>query len=38
MFGFGKKKEDPNRKALREEFETVTTVLRSADNLTQVKS
>ena len=36
MFGFGKKKEDPNRKALREEFETVTTVLRTADNLTQV--
>jgi len=36
MFGFGKKKEDPNRKALREEFESVTTALKSADNLIQV--
>jgi len=35
MLGFGKKKEDPNRKAVREDFETVTTALRSADNLTQ---
>jgi len=36
MFGFGNKKESPNRKALREEFEMVTTGLRSADNLIQV--
>ena len=36
MFGFGKKKEDPSRKALREEFEAVTNALRLADNLAQV--
>ncbi len=36
MFGFGKKREGSNRKALREEFETVTATLRSADNLVQV--
>jgi predicted choloylglycine hydrolase len=36
MFGFGNKKEDPNRKALREEFETATTALRSADHIVQV--
>ena len=36
MFGFGKKKEDPNRKAFREEFETVTQALRQADDLTQI--
>ena len=36
MFGFAKRKEDPSRKALREEFETVITTLRSTDNLVQV--
>lgn len=36
MFGFAKRKEDPSRKALREEFGTVSTALRSADNLVQV--
>ena len=36
MFGFGKKKEDPNRKALREEFETVTQALRQADEVVQI--
>ena len=36
MFGFGKKKEDPNRKALREEFETVTKALRQADDVVQI--
>ncbi len=36
MFGFGKKKEDPHRKALREEFEEFTSTLRSANNLAQV--
>jgi hypothetical protein len=36
MFGFGKKKEDPNRKALREEFETVTRALHQADDVVQV--
>jgi len=36
MFGFGKKKEDPNRKALREEFETVTQALRQADDVVQI--
>ncbi len=36
MFGFGKKRENLNRKALREEFETVTATLRSADNLVQI--
>ncbi len=36
MFGFGKKKEDENRKALRQEFESVTTALRTADNTVQI--
>ena len=36
MFGLGKKKEDPNRNAFREEFETVTQALRQADDLTQI--
>ncbi len=36
MFGFGKKKEDPNRKALREEFELVTRALRQADDVAQI--
>ena len=36
MFGFGKKKEDPNRKAFREEFKTVTQALRQADDLAQI--
>ena len=35
MFGFGKKKENSDRKAMREEFESVTTTLRSADDLIQ---
>lgn len=36
MFGFGKKKEDPNRKALRQEFESVTSALRTADATAQI--
>lgn len=36
MFGFGNKKENPNRKAFREEFETITQALRQADDLTQI--
>lgn len=36
MFGFGKKKEDPDRKAFREEFETVTRGLHLADEPTQM--
>ncbi len=36
MFGFGKKKENPSRKALREEFETITAALKQADEIVQV--
>lgn len=36
MFNFGKKKEDPNRRALREEFESVTKDLRQADESVQI--
>jgi hypothetical protein len=36
MFGFGKKKEGPNRRALREEFEAVTQALHQADEVTQI--
>lgn len=36
MLGFGKKKEDPNRKALRKEFESVTQALRQADAVVQI--
>lgn len=36
MFGSGKKKEDPNRKAFREEFETVIHAVYQADDLAQI--
>lgn len=36
MFDFLKKKEDPNRKLLREQFENITSTLRSSDNLVQI--
>lgn len=36
MFGFGNKKEDPNRKAFREEFEAVTKALHQADDAVQI--
>jgi hypothetical protein len=36
MFGFGKKKENPDRKAFRDEFETMTARLRSADEVVQI--
>ena len=35
MFGFGKKKEDPNRAAARGEFEQMVTLLKTADDLVQ---
>ncbi|CEO38673.1 hypothetical protein [Photobacterium kishitanii] len=36
MFGFFNKKEDPNRKILREQFEATTTALRATDDLVQM--
>lgn len=36
MFSFIKKKEDPDRRALREEFETVTKALRQAEEAVQI--
>lgn len=36
MFGFGKKKENPDRAAFRDEFETMTTRLRAADDGVQI--
>ena len=36
MFGFGRKKEDPNRKAFREEFEYTTKRLRMAPEESQI--
>jgi hypothetical protein len=36
MFGFGSKKENPERKAAREEFETTCRQLRGADEVVQM--
>lgn len=36
MFGFGKKKENPDRAAFRDEFETTTARLRAADSVMQI--
>jgi len=36
MFGFFKKKEQPGRRELREEFEKLTSALRRADDITQI--
>jgi len=36
VFGFGRKKEDPNRKAFREEFESTTKKLRTAPEESQM--
>jgi hypothetical protein len=36
MFGFGKKKENPDRSAFRQEFATMTIRLRAADETVQI--
>jgi|TARA_R100000501_G_scaffold17056_1_gene31397 hypothetical protein len=36
MFGFGRKKEDPDRKVVREQFESVVKALRQADAASRV--